>query len=322
MSAETEKLMVKDLKDQILSKTIEEQKDLAKKLILAKEKEDEQSIKFYREILMRCNIGLVIHLADKYQFKGVEFGDLLQEGFEGLLHAIDLYDPEQDVALSTYAWPWIQSRMCLAVTRSFFTVSVADWMQEYMVRVWRAESELSPEYGMEGKDIPDHIIAQRTKLTPEKVHEVRSLMNLRGTVDSDSLTSDDDQRHDSEELLFVVSEGSSQIGGIDSAEERGLELHSILTDERRKCLLTALKKHLSEKEYFFATRRWGLKEDGSQGEMMSLAEVGRRFEELQIPGGVTREYMRQMEHKILEKLRGYTDIKEWAAYFDEQYTEL
>lgn len=321
MNAETE--ILNDMKKQGLELSAEEQKEYARKMIQAREAGDLDTENFYRDILMRANLALVVSIAAKNKGKGVDLGDLIQEGLNGLLRAIEKYNPET-ANLTTYAYRWIQMFIILDILRNSSSIEIADHMQYTMMKVYKAEAELIQELDKDADQITDQEIAERTSLKLKEVAEARNLIKIKTGLSIEGVSGaakGEESNTGDDEMLSIISKNSN-IGGIEDAEEQNLILHTMMSEERTKILIDILKKNLTEREFYFSLKRWGLREDGTQDEIMSLAEVGRYFQAHQIPGGVTRERMRQMEREILMKLRKVPEMNEWKDYFEIQYREL
>ena len=155
-------------------------------------------------------------------------------------------------------------------------------------------------------------IVSRTKLPLDVVKEVRGFKKLAVTTDIGGVLGpcfEDDRKDDGEHLGWLEDKEAE---GYEATDRSTSAMQEMLIEERRKILIDTLKKTLSENHYNFAKMRWGLNEDGSIGEGLSLAEIGRRL-------GFSRERARVIESKILKRIRGVSAIQEWGKYFKEQY---
>lgn len=312
MSYEMERLIIKELHEQAISISPEEQRALAVKMKTALESDNQEEVKLYRDTLLKSVLALVAKIANKYANKGTDIGDLIQEGCLGAVKAIDLYDTEKDTSLGTYAYIWIKSFVLKLLLRNRSMVSISDQTLNRMVSVVKAETEYEQETGYSGDKASDEEIASRTGLSLDIVKEVRGFKKLAITTDIGGVLSprfEDDRKDDGEHLGWLEDKEAE---GYEATDRSTSAMQEMLIEERREILIDTLRKTLSENHYNFAKMRWGLNDDGSIGEGLSLAEIGRRL-------GFSRERARVIESKILKRIRGVSAIQEWGKYFKEQY---
>lgn len=262
-------------------------------LKLAKEAEhNTRKGKKAKDELIKRNLRLVINNAKKYKNRGLSFIDLISEGNSGIMKAVQKYDWRKGFKFSTYATWWIRQAITRAVADQARTIRVPVHMVETINKIIKIRRELQQELGTTPTD---EQIAERYggDFTADKVRYIRRINN-----DPISLDKTIGKGEDSSISDFINDK--NVINPVDfAAQEQLSDILNELMDET-----------LSEEEKYIIKMRFGFGKD-ENGEMIrahSLEEIAR-------DRGTSKEKIRQLEGKILRKLKQPQKIKKLKEFY-------
>jgi RNA polymerase primary sigma factor len=258
-------------------------------LLIAKEEIDlaqkiEKGSRSAKKKLIQSNLRLVVSIAKKYTGRGMIFLDLIQEGNQGLMRAVEKYDWRRGYKFSTYATWWIRQAITRAIADQARTIRIPVHMVETINKLVRTSRKLMQELGREPS--PEEI-AEEMEMDPDRVREIFKIAQT--TTSLEKPVGDDE-----DSLLGDFIKDTSTPSPYDVASKQ------LLKENIDEVLET-----LSGREARVLKMRFGL--DGYRP--MTLEEVGREF-------GVTRERIRQIEAKALRKLKHPSRRKKLQDYLE------
>jgi RNA polymerase primary sigma factor len=231
-----------------------------------------------RQKLITANLRLVVKIAKDYTRTGLPLLDLIAEGNVGLIKAVSRFDPAKGGKLSTYAAWWIKQSIRRAVANQGKSIRLPAHVVEKVTKMRAAEMRLTEQFG---RKPTTHELAKRLSISPNKLEMLRTVSVNPASLDAP-----------------INDDGNGVFGDLVADEETKNPFEEI-NDTQLLEEVEVLMMELDEREREILKYRFGL--FGVESE--TLEDVGERF-------GITRERVRQIQKKAVEKLREMLRVDE------------
>jgi RNA polymerase primary sigma factor len=236
------------------------------------------------ETLITANSRLVISIAKKYVGRGVAFLDLIQEGNIGLMRAAKKFEYRRGFKFSTYATWWIRQAVTRAIADQGRTIRIPVHMSDQLTKMFRAQHELTQDLG---RDPEIEEIADALQVSQDRVQYMLRVAQYPLSIELPTTFDDDTVLGD-----FIED--------VESPNPDESATHSMLRQQLEQAF-----EELPPREVRILKLRFGL----SDGKKYTLRETGEKM-------GVTRERIRQIESKALQRLRHPRILRKFRGYLN------